>query len=220
MSLPLINGIFVRRDSAIGGSIPHDRRFCPLDCRSELFDSCSGQSRQPFEVPTDAFKLQFQPVGVPPYIPHPPVTRAAFPPAKDSFDPAPQSAQQLVDPHRRVPQFFPTAGLAQNPVGDAVLTAPLAAGFTPVSLVRHHHFLVALDHRFKLPAVMHVGGRQRDLSDQCVRFIRRDMCFVAIVRLASLHGVARIAITASFCPPWSGRDEPPATASRPPACRF
>jgi hypothetical protein len=33
-----------------------------------------------------------------------------------------------------------------------VFPAPFAAGFTPIRLVSHHHFLVAGDHFFKFPA--------------------------------------------------------------------
>jgi hypothetical protein len=50
-------------------------------------------------------------------------------------------------------------GLAQNPVGHAVFSAPLAAVLAPIRLVGNDHLFVALDDVLKFPAVMHVGRR-------------------------------------------------------------
>src|SRR5476649_2481283 len=57
-------------------------RFQPACVRFEGDRSCDAQVGQPFEVPTDALELQFQPVGFTAHIPHPPVTRAPLPPPK------------------------------------------------------------------------------------------------------------------------------------------
>src|SRR5208282_3682017 len=94
--------------------------------------SCRTQIGQPFEVPTDTFELQFQPVGFASHIPHPPVTCAPLPPSKHFLNLAPNRTEQPVRPHSGWPQLLPTAGLAQNPVGHTVLPAPFAAGLTPI----------------------------------------------------------------------------------------
>ncbi len=57
------------------------------------FSSCSSQVGPAFEVPTDAFEFQFQPVAFSSHIPHPPVTEAPLPPAKDPFYAAAHRAQ-------------------------------------------------------------------------------------------------------------------------------
>src|SRR5208282_1433574 len=112
----------------------------PTGGRSGLRGSCRAQIGQPFQIPTDAFELQFQPVGFVPHIPHPPVARRPLPPAKHFFNLAPDRTEQPVDPHTRRAQLFPTAGLAQNPVGHTVLPAPLTSGPAPIRLVGHDHF--------------------------------------------------------------------------------
>src|SRR5271163_3915051 len=98
-------------------------------------DSCRAQIDEPFEVPTDAFELQFQPVGRLAHIPHPPITGAPLPPGKYRFNLTPDRTEQPVRPHRRRAQLLPPAGLAQNPVGHAVLPAPFAPRLAPISLV-------------------------------------------------------------------------------------
>ena len=90
---------------------------------------------QPFQVPTDAFELQFQPVAFAPHIPHPPITGAALPPAKHLFNLTPNRTEQPVGSHRRCPQLFPSAGFAQNPVGHSLAPAPFAALPAPIRLV-------------------------------------------------------------------------------------
>src|ERR1700722_18272630 len=69
--------------------------------RCGCYFSCGPQIRQPFEVPTDAFELQFQPVGFLAYIPHPPITCASLPPAEYFLDLAPDRTEQPVDPQCR-----------------------------------------------------------------------------------------------------------------------
>ena len=138
-------------------------RFQPTGGHFVNFGSRRAHIHQPFQVPTDAFELQFQSVGFVPHIAYPPITCAPLPPGKDGFNFTPDRTEQPVGPHRCRAQLLPSAGLAQNPVGHAVLPAPFAAGLAPIGLVGHDHFLVALDHVFKFLAVMHVGRRQRDL---------------------------------------------------------
>src|SRR5580698_10849692 len=90
--------------------------------------SCDRQIDHSFQVPTETFELQFQPVGFLAHIPHPPITRAALPPAKHLLNLTANRTEQPVGPHRRWPQLLAPAGLAQNPVGHAAFCAPLAAG--------------------------------------------------------------------------------------------
>src|SRR5665647_2066085 len=91
--------------------------------------SCAAQVGQPFQVPTDAFELQFQSVGGASHIPHPPVARAPLPPPKHFFNLTPDGTEQPVDPPRRRTQLLPSAGLAQNPVGHLVAATPFAPRF-------------------------------------------------------------------------------------------
>ncbi len=173
-------------------------RFQPTGGRFWGFDSCRTQIGQSFQVPTNAFELQFQPVGFAPHIAHPPITCAPLPPSKNGFNFTPDRTEQPVCPHRRRTQLLSAAGLAQNPVSHTVLTAPFAPGLAPIRLVSHDHFLVALDYVFKFLAVMHVGRRQRHLPDQRVGFIHGDMRLVTVMGLAFFHRVTRVAIAAGL----------------------
>ncbi len=94
------------------------------------------QVGQPFEVPTHAFELQFQPVAFATHIPHPPITGAALPPAEYFLNLTADRTEQPVHAHGGQAQLLPPAGLVQNPVGHAVLTAPLAARLTPIGFVK------------------------------------------------------------------------------------
>lgn len=173
-------------------------RFQPAGGRFEGDRSCRAQIGQPFQFLTDAFELQFQTVGPLAHIPYSPITRAPLPPGKDRFNLTPDRTKQLVDLHCCRAQFFPAAGLAQNPVGHTVFRAPFVAGLTPIGLVGHDHFLVTVNHVFKSLAVMHVGGRQCHLPDQCVVFTHRHMRLVTIMRLALFRSVTGVPIAAGF----------------------
>ena len=173
-------------------------QFQPVRGRFAGGGSCRAQIGQPFQVPTDTFELQFQSVGRLAHIPHSPITCAPLPPGKHGFNFTPDRTEQPIRSEGRRVQLLAPAGLAQNPVGHAVLPAPFAAGLTPISLVGHDHFLIALDHVFKFLAVMHVGRRQRHLPDQRVGFVHRDMRLVTVMGLAFFHRVTRAVITAGF----------------------
>jgi hypothetical protein len=112
-------------------------RFQPTGGRLVSSDSGRAQIGQAFQVPMDTIELLFQPVGRLAHIPHSPITRAPLPPGKDRFNFTPDRTEPPVDPHRRWPQLLSEAGLAQNPVGQAVFPAPFVAGLAPVSLVGH-----------------------------------------------------------------------------------
>src|ERR1051326_5932208 len=93
--------------------------------------SCRLQVHPAFEIPTHAFELQFQPVGFVSDVADSAVAGAAFPPAEYFFNPAAHPAQQPVDAHGGGAQFVPASGFAQNAVGNAPLSTPLAAGGAP-----------------------------------------------------------------------------------------
>jgi hypothetical protein len=162
--------------------------------------SCFAQGGQPFEVPGNAFELQFQPVARQPQVAHPPVAGGALPPAEDLFNLGADGAQEPVGPQGRSRQLLSAHGLAQDAVGDPVFSAPLAASSAPIGLVGHHHFLVAPHHGVKPAAVMHVGAGQRDGADKGVGLVHRRMGLVAVVGLPSLGGEASLAIAAGFIP--------------------
>src|SRR6266550_819594 len=145
MLLTFFNVKKVCRPESGAALVDHRRTFSPGDGRLGPGFSGRAQRGQPFQVPTDTFELQFQPVAFAPHISYPPVTRATLPPAEHFLKLTPDRTEQPVGPHRRVPQFFAATGLAQNPVGDFVSATPFTAGLTPISLVGHDHFLVAVN---------------------------------------------------------------------------
>src|SRR5487761_2585308 len=157
MAPTFFNVKMVYRTESRSALSPRCRSFSPVGERWGCDDSCRTQIGQAFQVPTDTFELQFQSVGLVPHIPHSPVARAALPPTKHLLNLTPDRTEQPVHSHIRVLQLFPSAGLAQNPVGHAVPTTPHAAFPTPIRLVGHDHFLIALHHVLKLLAVMHAG---------------------------------------------------------------
>src|ERR1035437_234423 len=173
-------------------------RFQPAGWRFGRGRSCRTQIHQPFQVPTDAFELQFQSVGGASHIPHPPAARAPLPPPKHFFNLTPDGTEQLVDPQRRRTQLLPSAGLAQNPVGHLVAATPFAPRFTPIRFVGHAHLFIAGDDVLKFFAVMHVGRRQGHLPDQRVRFIHPHMRLITVVWLSMLDRVTRVAVAAGL----------------------
>jgi hypothetical protein len=93
LKLPQPRPLRAFRRSGFDPFQPADRRFVgPGSCRTQI-----GQS---FQVPTDAFELQFQPVGRLAYIAHPSIAGAPFPPGKDRFNFTPDRTEQPVRPHR------------------------------------------------------------------------------------------------------------------------
>ena len=142
-----------------------------VDCGSDC-----AHIGQAFQFPTDTFELQFQPVGLRPTYAlagNPP----PLPPGKHGFNLTPDRTEQSVRPDRRRAQLLAAAGLAQNPVGHAVLPTPFAPGFTPIRLVGHHHFLVALNRVFKFLAVCTLAAvRVTCRINVCVCPPRRAPC--------------------------------------------
>src|SRR5271154_1727084 len=118
-----------------GGWAPRFHRFVPPVPRSGRWFSCRGQTDQPFQVPTDAFELQFQAVGFMAHIPHAPVARAALPPAKHFLNLTTDRTEQPVGADRRRSQLLPTARFAQDPVRHTLPPAPFAPGPAPIRLV-------------------------------------------------------------------------------------
>ena len=165
---------------------------------SERDFSGPAQSGQSFQVPTDAFELQFEPVGVPAHIAHAPVTRTTLPPAKYFLNPTTHPAQALVALHLLGEQFGPAMWSAQNAVGDGLFRQPPAAGLAPIGLVGHHLGLIARHDFFKATAVMHVGGAQPHAADQGVGLVGRDMRLVTVVGLAALGSESGVAIAATL----------------------
>lgn len=198
MSPTFFNVKRVNRTEGSTALAPCGRSFLPVGAPLRNGFSCRAQIHQPFQVPTHTFELQFQAVGFAAHISYPPVARAPFPPAKDLLDFTPDRTEQPVRPHGRRAQLLPAAGLAQYPVGHAVLPAPFTAGLAPIRLVGHHHRLVTPDHGFKFLAVMHVGRTQRHLPDQRVGFVHRHMRLVTVMRQALLDRVTGIPVTTSL----------------------
>jgi hypothetical protein len=94
MTASLFNEKLAWQPARSGGLNRRCGCFCPRGGRSVRSVSCSGQIHQPFEVPTDAFELQFQSVGIASDVAHAPVARATLPPAEDFFNPAAHTAHQ------------------------------------------------------------------------------------------------------------------------------
>jgi hypothetical protein len=83
--------------------------------------SCRAQIGQPFQVPTDTFELQFQPIGFVSHIAHPPVARAPLPPPKHFLNLAADGTEEPVDANRRRAQFSPGFQVLSNHGSSAPL---------------------------------------------------------------------------------------------------
>lgn len=133
------------------------RRFPPVSGRWRRITSYRFQSGQPFQVPTDIFRLQLQSVGLSHHISNPALARAPLPPAEHLFNLAPDRTEQPVGLLRTGQQFFPGQRSAQDAVDYALPGTPFPPIPAPIRLVRHDNILVATDSRLKFPALMHVG---------------------------------------------------------------
>ena len=154
-------------------------RFPPVGRRFVGRGSCRAQSHQSFQIPTDTFELQFQTIARLPQISYSPITGAPLPPGKHGFNLTPDRTEQTVRPHRRRAQLLPTAGLAQNPVGHAVFPAPFAPGFTPIRLVGHDHFLVAV---FTAGSMIHIAAPILVTGEKARLRMPANMAVISIIR--------------------------------------